>query len=313
MRQVLGMVIGLVVGVVGAVMFMQSQPPAEGSAEEKVLILEKKLRQYDRVEKALAEGRVPRGGARASDGLRLMVENMRAGEEVNVDDFFLTMKPLMRDLAPLFEMMRQRDERKAFEKKAGELAQKYGLSQKDKEELKEWMTARADANAEQYWKVIHDDESGMVEMIQAAEELGDAMDGLDEFMEKRLSGEELARYREDRLDERYKLVEEEAHRRFNRLDEVVKLDEAQEDRVFDILVRGSEDYVPEMEFDGRGEDRGGLDREERQAAIREVLTAGQLRQLEEAIEARRQEGLEDLRSLGLSPPENWDELEMDDF
>ena len=69
MRQYLGLAIGLVVGVVGAVLFMQSLPPEEGSVAEQLEETDMELRKARRKLAALgadnADGR-PRRTVRAS-------------------------------------------------------------------------------------------------------------------------------------------------------------------------------------------------------------------------------------------------------
>ena len=57
MRPILPLVIGLLVGVAGAILFVQSMPPKEGSAEERVGKLEAELKRSENRVAALEGGR----------------------------------------------------------------------------------------------------------------------------------------------------------------------------------------------------------------------------------------------------------------
>jgi hypothetical protein len=168
MRQYLGLAIGLIVGGIGAFMFSQSLPPEEGSTEER---LEKTAHELDKAQLEIAalraEGKTGRPGRTTADGMRSIAEDIKAGRLVDVDDVFKTAKPWMRNLAPVFDRMRVRDQKKYFDTIAGEWAREYGLNRSEQNALEDWLGARAEENSAAFSAVIDDDSSGLEDMIRA--------------------------------------------------------------------------------------------------------------------------------------------------
>ena len=314
MRQFLGLVIGLVVGVVGAVLFQQSLPPEEGSVEEQLEKSEFALQKARRRLMALeGEGRTGRTGRTVKDGLRSIAERVKAGEDVSVDDLFWTMKPWMRDMSPLFERIRQVEEEERFDSLVGNYTRKYDLSERDQMDLKNWFQMKAAENARELREVIESDSSGFVDFVRVSDVNVRDEDGLEEFMETRLQGEELAEFKAERLQERVDSVQEEANRRLHRLDNAVGLDEGQRDEMFAVMSRGSRHYESGMEFDGMGGDTGPLEGADRDLAIRQVLQPDQVERYDAYQADRRREAERDMRRVGLTLPENWELLDDDGF
>jgi hypothetical protein len=131
MRPLFPLVTGLAVGIAGAVLFLQSMPPKEGSAEERVDKLEAELKKANNHVAAL-EGADPRGrrrpGRTTRDGMRRIFEDYKEGKPVTPDDLLHAMQPFLRDVSPLFDRIRVRDLQRQSDAKAGELARKHSLT-----------------------------------------------------------------------------------------------------------------------------------------------------------------------------------------
>ncbi|MFP6885055.1 MAG: hypothetical protein VCA40_11520 [Roseibacillus sp.] len=309
MRQYLGLVIGLVVGVVGAILFQQSMPPEEGSTEEKVEKLQGELR-VTRMKLSRYEANYGPGSKRTvRDGMRSIAEDMREGRDVSLDDVFSTMKPWMRDMAPLFDRMRMVEQEERFDSLAGHYAREYHLSDEGQAELKEWFREREEENARAFHDMINSDTTGFVDFVRVMEMNEDSERGLDTFMETWLESEELAAFKVERLQGRVDSVQDEANRRLHRLDEVVDLDENQLDGMFAVMARGSRRYEPGMEFDGMGADTGRLEGRARDGAIRRVLRPDQLDRYIEYQAERRLEAEREMGRIGMKLPRDWDLLD----
>jgi hypothetical protein len=126
-----------------------------------------------------------------------------------------------------------------------------------------------------------------------------------------LSGDKLATFKTERMAERAERVQQEADLKVQRLDTIVDLDEAQRDQVFGIMARNSRDYDPSMTLEGIGGDIGTTPGGDRQQAMLSVLRPDQREAYEATRQQRREEAAEEMRTLGLSLPPEWDLL--DDF
>lgn len=318
MKQFLGLLLGLIIGTVGAVLFVKSMPPEKGSAEEQVLRLAAEMEKIQRKNVALeAEGHSDKPKRSMRDNMRSIAEDIKAGRTVDLDDVFAAAKPWMRDMAPLFDRMRVRDQKAYIDSKTGELTREYKLTESQQEELKKWFERKAEENAERFTDVINSDQTGMEDMIRASRDiegngLGD--EGLDSVMETMLQGDDLEKYKQDRLVERVNKVQNEADRKVTRLDSIVSLDEDQKDAVFGIMVRGSANYDPEMQLEGIGNDTGALAvGSSREEAIQAVLTTEQQQAYNNHFYQRRHKEERELQAVGLSLPPDWDLYDEDDF
>ncbi|MGJ8696955.1 MAG: hypothetical protein ACSHYF_11595 [Verrucomicrobiaceae bacterium] len=313
MKQVLGLIIGLVVGIAGGVMFTKSIAPEEGTVEEELALKERELRKAEgRIRALVADGHTD-GKRRVRDGMRDIMRRIRRGDEVSLDDVFVTMKPWMRDMAPLFDRIRQVNEEEWADTMSGRWASDYNLSDAEKGRLKEWFKQKSRERAGEFVDVVQSDESGFVDFVRATEYDWRDAEGAEKMMAGMLEGEELAKFKADRLEKRHESVEGEAHRNLTRLDEVVELDEEQHFQLFGVMTRGSDDYREGMEFDGMESGVAKLDRDGRNEAIESVLRPEQ-KELLEAYRQERQEKAEaDMAKIGLSLPKDWDLLEGDRF
>lgn len=309
------MVIGLALGAVGATLFRQSLPGAEGSAENRVSQLEVELRRsQNRV--AELEDTDPRGRRRSGrtlrDGARDIADDIREGRPVTPDDIFRTTQPLLRDLSPLFDRIRVREQKQRIESLSGEYVRKHDLTPDQQKSLEGWFERKEVENAKRYNDLLLQDGTRLEDLMMASRDTRPD-DGLDEFMAKTLSGEKLASFQAERMVERAQRVQEHADMKVERLDSIVALDADQRDRVFAIMARDSPDYDPAMTLEGAGGDTLTDNSDDTRQAMFSVLTAEQRTSFDAEMQHRREEAQEDMAAIGLSLPEGWDMLEMEEF
>jgi len=317
----LPLLVGLVVGGVGAVMFSDSLPGRAGSPEERANKLELELkRMQNRVAELEAKLGEPRAhgflakltgadedGRRAlNDGARRIAEDLRAGRRVNPEDLFRMSQPLMRDLAPLFDRMRIKAERDAADAMTGELARKYKLTAAEQESLKEWFRKKAEQDAKKWTEMIGRDGTRLEDVMRATQNVRPD-EGLDAFMPTILSGDRMAEFKAERLQERTDRVDKEADMKVQRLDAVVGLDEKQRDQVFAIMARGSRDYDPSMTIQGPdGKPVGSIMGGDPRRAMLLVLREEQRAAYDAELQRRRDEAAKEMESIGLALPPGWD-------
>lgn len=294
-------------------MFSKSLAPEEGSVEERLELKERELNRAEgKIRALLADGhRDNKRGVK--DGMRDIMYRIRSGQEVSLDDVFLTMKPWMRDMAPLFERMRQVNEEEFADGMAGEWAADYNLDEAEKDRLREWFQEQSKKRANAFVDVVESDESGFVDFIRATEYDWRDAEGSEELMEEMLDGDELEKFQEERLSERYESVQDESYRNLNRLDEIVELDSEQHAKAFGLMMRGSEDYRSGMEFEGMDAGTGKLDRDSRNAAIESILRQEQREQLDAYRGEQKAKAEREMGKMGLSLPKDWEVLEGDRF
>jgi hypothetical protein len=312
MRSILPLVIGLVVGVAGAILFSQSMPPKEGSAEERVGRLEVELKRANNRVAAL-EGGDPnnrrRPGQNVTDRLRNIAEDLRDGKPVSPDDVFRATQPLIRDLAPLFDRIRVRELQRQTDAKAGELARKYSLTPAQQESLKQWLDQNAADEAKRYTDLISQEGTRLEDLAKAATDVK-VENGLEKFMERTLSADKLATFKSDQMMEKVAKVQEEADRKVTRLDAIVSLDETQRGQVFGVMARGAGDFDPAMRFEGIGTDSGTLAGKSKQDAILAILRPEQREVYEAEQEKRRTRAREEMEAIGLTLPADWNSSDM---
>ena len=315
-RPLLPLVTGLAIGGVGATLFQQSMPGAYGSPEERIETLELRLKgaknHIRSLEAADPDGR-RRPGATFRDRASRIAEDLREGREVSPDDVFRAFQPVMRDLAPLFDRMRLKQERDEIERRVGNFAREYDLTSTQQESLRKWFSARAEENAEAYSKLVQQDGTRLQDLMKfSMESRPDG--GLDEFMAGTLTGEKLTTYQTKRMAERSENVQREADARVERLNGIVTLDNEQRDAVFGIAARDSEDYDPAMGIEGA--DGSPIDRASggtSEEAMLSVLRPDQRKAYKQEQDRRREETRGEMASYGLSMPPDWDMLDADTF
>ena len=310
-RALIPLAIGLLVGGVGATMFMQSMPGAEGSPEERANKLEAELKKaQDRIA-ALDAPDSPkrtRPGHTFADKARGIAEDIRAGRPVNPDDIFRAAQPLIRDMAPLFDRMRLKQQRETIDRMTGELARKYDLTPEGRESLKKWFDWKMNMEAKRWTELVATDGIRIQDMMRASRDV--RMDeGLESVMAGVLPPDKLATFNAERLAERVQRVQQAADMIVQRLDSVVALDAAQRDRVFGIMARGSKDYDPAMALDGENGEIGATPGGDKQAAMLAVLRPEQRVAYEAEQKRRRDETAKDMSAVGLTMPPDWQMLD----
>jgi hypothetical protein len=313
-RSLLPLVIGLAVGGMAVTWYGRSLPGEPGSAEERAKRFERDLK-HARAEiaalKATDPERARRPGRSMRDGLRDIADDIRAGRPVTPDDLFRMTQPLLRDLAPLLDRIRVRDQQRQVESMTGELARKYDLTAPQQAALAKWFEAKARENATRWTDLVTRDGTKLEDLVRATRDLR-ADDGLDEFMDRTLSGDKLAAFKTERMAQRAERVQQSADRAVARLDGLVGLDDAQRDQVFGIAARSAPDYDPGMKLEGLGGEIAGQPAGNPRDAMLGVLRPDQLEAYEAARQQRHAEASQDAAALGLTLPPDWsplDELE----
>ena len=314
-RPLIPLVIGLVVGGVGSTLFRQSMPGAEGSPEERADKMEVELkRAQNRI--AALEDSDPRGrrkpGRTFADGARNIAEDIREGRPVSPDDIFRASQPLLRDLAPLFDRMRVKQQQQMIASMTGELARKYDLTPQQQESLKQWFEQKSEADAKRWSDLVAQDGTRLEDVMRASRDVRPD-DGLDPFMEKTLSGDKLTAFKSERMAQRAERVQQDADMRVQRLDTIVQLDDTQRDQVFGIMARGSRDYDPAMKLEGVGGEIGATAAGDRQQAMLSVLRPEQRTAYEAEQQRQRDEATKNMEAIGLTLPPTWDPLDGNDF
>ncbi len=314
MRSIIPLIIGLVVGVAGAILFSQSMPPQEGSAEERVGKLEAELKSAHNRVASLEGGNSDsrrRPGQNVTDRLRSIAENLRDGKPVSPDDVFRATQPLIRDLAPLFDRIRIRELQRQTDTKAGELARKYSLNPAQQESLKEWLDQNATDEAKRYSDLISQDGTRLEDLAKASTD-AKVENGLEKFMERTLSADKLAAFKSDQMLEKIEKVQQEADMKVTRLDGIVALDETQRGQVFGVMARGAKDFDPTMKFEGLGTDTLNT-RASKQDAILAILTPEQRVVYQAEQTKRRAEVQKELEAIGLTLPADSTQHDLLDF
>jgi len=305
LRTLVPLAIGLAVGGIGVKLFSESLTGPEGSPEARAAKLEVELKRAENRLAALEGKTGRRSGKTVGDGLR-------AGRPVTPEDVFRATKPLMRDLAPIFDRMRVKEQSRRIDTMTGELARKYDLSEAQQESLKAWFGQKSEEQAKAWSDLVGREGTTMEDLAKAARDVRPD-EGLDEFMATTLSGDKLAAFKTERMAERAERVQEDADRRVQHLDGVVGLDDAQRERAFGIMARHSRDYDPAMRLEGTAGDIPETLGSSRQDAVLSVLRPEQREAYEAERQRRRDEAAKELGEIGLSLPPGWDLLDDEDF
>ncbi|WP_367872069.1 hypothetical protein [Luteolibacter sp. Populi] len=308
-RSLIYLVVGLAVGGAGAVLFKDSLPGPEGSPEERADKAEAALRKAENRILALeGPGRTKRGGRTLADGIHDIKDDLAAGRAISPDDIFRAAQPLMRDLSPIFDRMRVRQEKRNMDRMTGELTRKYDLTEGQQAELKKFFDKKVEDEAKRFSDLISRDGTTMEDMARATQDTR-WDDGLDSFMAGTLKGDKLATFQDDRITEKSQRVQQEADMRVTRVDSIVNLDPAQRDQVFGIMARNSRDYDPAMELEGGAGEIGAAPAGDRNQAMMSVLRPEQRQQWEAEKQRRRDEAQREMAEMGFAMPSSWDVLD----
>lgn len=315
-RPLIPLVIGLAVGGAGATLFLQSMPGAEGSPEERAARLEVELkRANNRIAALQADPRTRREkpGRTFADGARNIAGDIREGRPVSPEDIFRASQPLMRDLAPLFDRMRDREGKKRIDQMTGELARKYDLTPGQQSALRRWFEEKSEENAKRWSDLVGREGTRLEDVMRASRDVRPD-DGLDAFMERTLTGDKLTDFKTTRMAERAQRVQRDADMRTERLNAIVKLDDAQRDQVFGIMARNSRDYDPAMKLEGASGEIEAIGRGTgHRDAFFSVLRPEQRAAFMAEQQRRRESAQKDMEAIGLTLPPDWDPLDMENF
>lgn len=305
---------GLVFGAIGSALFMDSAPAEKGSPEAKAEKLQSELtRAQSRI--ALLETQVPKKETSLADhtraGVGRLLDDLKHGRQVDAEEVYKQMKPLLRDLAPLFDHLRRKSQRQEFARLAAHMAESYQLTEPQQRALEQWLGERAIADSEAFAALAYGDQATFESLIEATR-YQRPNSGLDEFMERTLTGPARERYHADRLRERASSIENHANRRVDILDAAVQLDTAQEDKLFSLFARSSPDYDPAMQLGNITADGGRLaPGVSRQQAIMDVLRPDQRARFDAYRQRQRSEAEREAAEMGLRLPANWDFFDLD--
>lgn len=305
LRSILPLLTGTFVGALGAILLQRSLPPKEGSAEERIAILENDLKKT-RTELRAWEDTSPRKRfGNTHDNVRNLAKALKEGRPVSPDDIFNSFKPLMRDLAPLTERMRLIEIKRSAESLAGEYARKYGLNSDQQKALVHSLVSQDTLEAEALSKILESDHTSMRDYMKAQREM-DSTQQLDEFMSATLQGEQRTNYLTERLSEKAVRVQGEADGKVQRLDDIVKLDDQQRHQAFLYMAQGSRNYDPQMQFDGLQDGLKPLSQgTSADDAMLSVLRPEQRAAYDQHRNERLSKAREDAAALGLTLPNDW--------
>ena len=313
MRTSLVLLLGLAIGSAGAILILGSLPPPRGTMEAKILALENELRdtrmRLAKIDPAQARPHEDYDGS-LREGARAMLDDLKAGRPVDLNHIYHAVKPLMRDLSPIFDKIRRKSERREFERIAGEMSRKYNLNGTQQEALKQWLKDRSNRNFELFKAVAFADGTRLDDLVKASRDVRHD-DGLDGFMETQLQGQALESFKRDRLTERAERVQHEADWKVERLNSTVGLDEDQKDKVFSIMARNSRDFDPQMQIEGVSAEAALPSGSDRDDAIMSVLRPDQQTQYNDWREKRRADAAQEFAEIGLKMPNGWDALSED--
>jgi hypothetical protein len=308
LRALIPLVVGLAVGGAGASLFVQSLPGAAGSPEARANKLEVELKRANNRVAALEAG-APQGrqrpGRTLADGARNIAEDIRDGRPVSPDDIFRASQPLLRDLAPLFDRMRVKQQRQMIDSMTGELARKYDLTPQQQDALRQWFERKSNDEAKRFSDLVGQNGTRLQDLMQASRDVRPD-EGLDSFMAGVLSGDKLTNYKAARMSERAERVQQDADMRVARLDSIVKLDDTQREQIFGVMARTSRDYDPVMKLEGVTGEIGATPAGSRQEAMLGVLRPEQRDAYQAEQQRRRDEAAKDLEVIGLTLPADWD-------
>mgnify|MGYP007101564037 CR=1 FL=1 len=317
MRLFLGLVIGLLVGGIGAFLYTQSLPPKKGSLAERAELAEFQLaKAHLKLDELRAKSSSERRRASSQAAVRSIAEQIRNGRQVNLDDVFKnTIKPWMRDIAPLFDRSHTVQQKRRYDRLAGDLTRKYDLDDEQQAALTSWLDRKAEAKNQRLQEVLNNESTGFVPFAMAMEEREDygVVNGLDEFMAQTLDDATLTTFQRNRMKDRVERVQNEAEGQVNRLNSIVSLREDQQDEIFALMARSSEHFDPSMQFQGLKADTSPVDLSSRDQAIQGMLSGEQAAALQDAQRSRQQEAFEEFQQMGLSPPKGWEQMEGDLF
>ncbi len=310
--------IGLAVGGAGIAMFRESMPAAAGTAEERAQKLEVELKRAQNKIAALEAAEPPASRRMETikrtlgDGARNILQDIRDGKPVTPEDIFRATKPLLRDLAPLFDRIRVKEQRNWVDSMSGALARKYNLTPENQVALRRWFDEKSREEAKRWSGMLGRDETRLEDVMKASRRVK-TDEGLEDFMGTILSGDKLASFKKERFEERAARVQQETDMKVQRLDNLVKLNDAQREQAFAAMARGAKDYDPSMVFEGANGAVAGVPEGNPKDAMLSILTPDQRAAYDAEMRRRHEAAEKDMNAVGLTLPLDWDMFSEGNF
>lgn len=310
------LIVGLIVGAVGGAMFQQSLPP-ETPIEKQLANLQKR---YDDAQLTITElsnqddiaRRSPRD--ETAERAKAILNRIRNGETVSLDEFYHAYQPFLRDTAPLFGIMRNLAEVERFDSRLGKYTRKYDLSEDEQERLRQWMERKSRRNRREFNAVLESPNATIFDFLKALDDQDRLETGIEDPLRDILSAEEYAQFYEERMNERAERVQRDADGRLNRLEQYVELRPEQQDELFVVFAQNSRFYSPDMQIEGVGDaDTWGSPEPFSYDQIYEVLDTDQADQVRLAQERERAEANRRLEAVVLEVGADWDMLDLNPY
>jgi hypothetical protein len=308
----LALLVGLSLGGIGTYLFIDSIPPPEKSTQAVVDGLKRDLTK-ERTEVKRLTALIPKIEAtleeKSRDSAAAILQDLKTGRTVDVNRVYKQVRPVMRDISPIFDHLRRNEMKRDHARLATHMAEAYRLTEAQKKALEQWLGEEALRQQEAFNALVYSDSSTFEDFVRASRYQREDK-GLDEFMERTLRGPELEKFRTDRLTERAHSMENRANHQVDQITSAVGLTEAQGDQLFGVMVRSSADYDARMKLQNVGSDKRPLtSASERDLAIRGLLRPDQWQRFDSYRAQRRAVAERELREMGLSLPSGWDFLD----
>jgi len=280
MKQIICIIIGIIIGGFGVSLFSSSfEPPVESPQAA----LEKKDFELRKAKRVIAEyeqeyGKLDRGERNQSmrAKARLLAQQVKRGEELNPNDVFQLMIPMLKDISPLLDVTEQLSQKEMKDALLMSYSRKFGLDKQQLKAVEKHLDAKIEETADLFSEYFDQEGANLYDYAQLQQYDPLLDDELESLMERSLSGEKEEQFRNDRIDQKTKKVTFEADRNLRRLENVVELSEEQKDEAFIVLAKSSQFYSAEMTFDeGVDTDKNALNNKQRNKEIDAILNLKQ--------------------------------------
>lgn len=315
-KSIVLLVVGLIVGCIGGFMFHGSLPP-ETPLEEQIATLQKEKAEAELLIKELEnqEDLITRSPENAaSQKARLIIDRIRRGETVGLEEFFSAYQPFLEDSAPLFGLLRNLGELERFDYSLGQLTRKYDLTDAERTKLERWMERKSRKNRRAFDAALNNPNATIFDFLNAFSNQNQYDEGIEEPLRDILDRDEFSEFRNQRLEERATRVQREADGKLKRLEKYVDLRPEQQDSLFVVFAQSSRHYSRDLEFEGI--DPNIASREPTvfsYDSVYEVLDPKQTDQLRNAQDRERASADRRLGMIGLEVGPDWDMLQLSPY
>lgn len=209
----------------------------------------------------------------------------------NFADLAREARPFLQRMAPFLDNMRKQGQQQWIAGEVAKWTEKLGLDETQAAALADRLTERADAFAAEDRARMEDESVPLTDLFAGARQWEERLLAMDDVMEETLEPDQFEQYRTDQLTQRAQTLTDRANRQLDGLTSDLSLDEGQQDQVFEILVKKSPSYDPEMQIEtfGPGLDENTLGADTSQEdAIRQVLRPDQVDLYDARLERQNQ-------------------------